>query len=335
MMGRRGCQWSSARLPAPAGRSGQLAVEPPWRCARTASSGRGFTLMETILAISLSAGLLLLVASAMGLYSRLVLDRRTEVTNAQVGRAVLQLIAEDLRAAFYVEEEDGGQGAALSGGSDDSTSTDGGADSSADGTSADTADLTNATVTTPGLYGNQFELQLDVLGRFTKPVKYDALTAAGLDPRAANLWSDPKIITYYLRESDPAELVGTPLQTTSAFDAPRRTVLIRRVQSRAEALFSATTGDTTLAMQGEQLLSDQIASLEFEYFDGLQWVTEWDSTLDGGLPVAVRIVVTVVDADREMTEGPVDAADLSAANFFQLTVALPLAQANLTSGTQL
>jgi hypothetical protein len=277
-------------------------------------------LLETILAVSLLAVLLMLMGSAIRIYSRLVTDRRADVVSAQIARAVLHRVAEDLRATFYAKQE-GGQGGGLG--------DDGGELSGSDGASAGgvtTTDLTASTAqATPGVYGNEFELQLDVLGRFAKPVKYDNLVAMGLDPQSVNLWSDPKIVTYYLRPSNPSELVGTPLEVFDSTATEQRNVLIRRVQSRAQAIYSTAMGDPNAVQQGEQLLSDQVVGLAFEFFDGLQWLSQWDSELDGGLPVAVRVTLTIVDAHEVSAGSSVGAMDSPAGDTYQITVSLPTA----------
>ncbi|MCZ6658663.1 MAG: hypothetical protein O7C67_15330 [Gammaproteobacteria bacterium] len=311
--------------------SGHLKSLPRRTTSRRFLRGRaGFTLLETILAVSLSAVLLVLVGSAINLYSRIVSDRRSEVVNAQVARAVLQYMAKDIRFAMYSQAKDDGGGGSddLSEGSGDGSGDDlgGGGDSLGNEDFIATADLTtNAVQPTPGLYGNAYELQVDVQGRFVRPVKYDTLAATGISLQSANLLSDPKTVTYYLRPSDPGELVGTPLQLFDATAEGQRSVLIRRVQSRAEAVYAATYGDAGSLVQGEQLLSDQIVSMTFAYFDGFEWLDEWDSAIYQGLPLAVQITIVVVDAEESAGGVPVD---MTTDNLYQLTVNLPLADAS-------
>lgn len=297
------------------------------RVRRPASSfPAGFTLLETILALALSVILVGLIGSGLQIYSRVVSDRRADVVNAQVARVILQRIASDLQATYSRADEGDGQTIAASGSDPLDDGTEGGTDLGSEDDLLDaTADLTSSTAqANPGIYGNQAELQADILGQFAKPLKYDMLTAAGVDAMSANLLSEPKIVTYYLREADDSELVGTPLQSVTGA-SQRRLVLVRRVQSRAQAVFdsaAATAGGGMTAALGEQLLSDQVASIQFSYHDGYDWLDTWDSSLLG-MPLAVNITITVVS---ETSTESVDMNTLTTDNVFQRTVRIPTAE---------
>jgi len=287
----------------------------------------GFTLLETILAVGLSALLIGLVGAGMRIYTKTVAERRADVVNTQLAHVLLQRIADDLWGTFCIQKDSSGAGAADDGtsGGDLGGQGDTGGDTSeiAETTEDVTADLTGNTVQpTPGLYGNPTELQIDVLGNFPDPIKFDTLAAMGIDPQAANLLSDPKVITYFLRPIDPSELDGTPLQSFGQSSDGRQTVLVRRVNSRAEAVYASSSGGA-IEQAGEQLLSDQVVSLQFMYHDGFDWVDSWDSSLVGGLPIAVNITISIVN------ETAMDNTDLGAQttdNVFQLTVRLPTAE---------
>lgn len=45
--------------------------------------------------------------------------------------------------------------------------------------------------------------------------------------------------------------------------------------------------------EGWRLILEDVAELEFEYFDGTDWQNEWDSDLSGGPPNAVRVVLVL------------------------------------------
>lgn len=307
----------------------------PWlqRCPARRS---GFTLLETILAVALSALLIAAIAAGMRIYTSVVADRRADVVNAQVARVILQRIATDLRGAYLAQEEATNDSLAIGDGTDDLAADGGlGTDVDASGSTDEafdaTLDLTGSTVQVqPGLYGNATELQVDVLGQFAKPIRYDMLVDAGVDPLSANLLSEPKVITYYLRSADDSELIGTPLESIILSDSGRKMILSRRVQTRAQAVFDTASVGIGNMQAGEQLLSDQVVSIEFAYHDGYDWLDSWDSSLMGGLPVAVNITLTIVD---ETATDNSDNSTLTQDNVFQQTVRIPAAEL-LTDDTE-
>lgn len=297
---------------------------------RTVRSRRGYTLLETILALGLAAILMGLIATGLRLYTQVVSGSRAAVSNAQIARAVLRVVANDIRATFTEEADDGndslapdegigaaggdaaagGEGAGA--GATSTTATDG-----ETGVSEASVDLTNAGVAAvPGVYGNTTELRLDVRGAFAHPVRHDAIVEAGGDPFVDNLVSVDRVVTYYLRSSDAFELAGTPLESPIA-SSDQAIIFVRRIQKRAEAELDAAIGGVANAQSGEQLLSDRIVAIGFQYHDGLDWTDSWDSELDG-LPIAIQVTVTVV------TDPSDDEEVITEDNIFRITVALPM-----------
>ena len=299
-------------------------------------SRRGYTLLETMLTLGLTAILMGLVATGLQLYTQVVAGSRADVSNAQIARAVLRVMADDIRATFTEEADDGndslapedgtdgagaagagegagtGEGAGADTGNTNTTATDG-----ETGVSEASVDLTNTGVAAvPGVYGNTTELRLDVRGAFAHPVRHDAIVEAGGDPFVDNLVSVDRVVTYYLRTSDAFELSGTPLESPAA-STDQATIFVRRIQKRAEAELDAEIGGVANAQTGEQLLSDRIVAIGFQYHDGLDWTDSWDSELDG-LPIAIQVTVTVVADPSD------DEAVITEDNIFRITVALPM-----------
>jgi len=285
-------------------------------------------LLETILALGLTAILMGLIGSGLRLYTQVVSNKRADVSNAQIARAVLRVMADDIRATFTEEADDGNASLSAEGtefaddisagtgegtANTNTTATDG-----ETGVSDASADLTNAAVASvPGVYGNESELRLDVRGAFAHPVRYDAIIEAGGDPFVNNLVSVDRVVTYYLRTSDPSELAGTPLESPAASTTDQSTILVRRIQKRAEAELDSAMSGGADAQSGEQLLSDYVVGLSFQYHDGLDWTDSWDSELDG-LPIAIQVTVTVADPTD-------DQSTINEDNIFRMTVALPTA----------
>ena len=284
---------------------------------------RGFTLLETMLAVGLSALLIALVAAALQMYTQVVANRNEEVTNAQFARAVLQQITGDLRSAIYEEpSEDEASLDPLDDTLADTADLEGDlpADETTsdltDGVSTAALDLTNSTVAAvPGVYGNLTEVRIDVRGKIPFPLRYDTMVNAGADPITEGLLSVDRVITYYLRPATATELAGTPLEMPADDFGQDTTILVRRVQTRAEAAYESSLGGQASTQAGEQLLCDRIVALEFNYHDGYDWTDSWDSELQGGLPIAVQITITVADPNNEDAIGSI----------FQTRVALPTA----------
>ncbi len=98
------------------------------------------------------------------------------------------------------------------------------------------------------------------------------------------------------RIGPPSGIEEISLSTTPFLDSGGQTGLFVRRQTPAD-------GDPT---QGgyEELLSDDVESIRFEFFDGSQWVGAWDTEAQAEprLPAAVRIIyVLISDPDEERT----------------------------------
>ena len=51
--------------------------------------------------------------------------------------------------------------------------------------------------------------------------------------------------------------------------------------------------DINLQVDSTVLLSHEVKGIRFEYFDGLEWLTEWNSASLNKIPLAVRIELTL------------------------------------------
>jgi hypothetical protein len=200
--------------------------------------------------------------------------------------------------------------------------------------SDNTADIAGATEPTsvPGLFGNQYELQVDV-SHLPRVDQYERVFLATPDSPVADIPSDVKTVAYFLREDVSGEmtpstggLVSTPPPATGSGG------LIRREMDRAVTAWAAQSGDLDTESGDGQLLAPEVNYLEFRYFDGWQWQTEWDSEELGGLPVAVEITIGI-DPGFGLDSAATDVAalrELSMADMsefmYRLVVRLPTAQ---------
>jgi hypothetical protein len=268
--------------------------------------------MEVMLAVAISAIVLAALGMAIDFQLRVLAAGRLEVEQAQLGRALLRRMADDIRTAVPYNPVDvesllpaGGATAALSSaasalsgatgsqGSNASNSTNnqstanladaaaaamneaaGSANATGATGSGASTDIAGSTAppSVPGLYGNQYEMQVDV-SRLPRIDQYEQF----LDPNSPAMpdrVSDVKTVAYYLGVGPDGLPAG----------------LVRRQLDRAVSKYAQEQGGSEAAMH-EELLAPEVTALEFRYYDGVDWVTEWDSDAQGTLPVAVEIAL--------------------------------------------
>lgn len=292
---------------------------------RSTKRVRGVTLLELILALTLTVMILGAVTLAINLNLRTLDRRRNEVEEAQLGRAVLRMIADDLRSAVQHEEVDfssveqmasgaGGMGAlassltggagSMGSGSASNSSGQGGASAAAgtgttDSSTQDIAE-SSAPPDVPGLYGNQYEMQVDV-SRLPRVDEYSTMiTAEGI----TKIPSDVKTVAYYVRSQPVNGNASTTDAVTPGLNA-QGAGLIRRELPRAVTNYALQNATGEQMLQGGDLIAPEISEIAFRYFDGSQWLSEWDSQAMQGLPLAVEVVIVVQPAEviRKMAEG--------------------------------
>jgi hypothetical protein len=332
---------------------------------KSVTGRQGVTLLELLLALALTSLIVVVIGMAIDLNLNALDIERTNVRETLVARAVLRTIANDLQNAVLYEPIDlsgvqemvagadlggmdlsgdaqGSSGDASgdrgsSGDSPDASSGGGldasdiaGLDLGLDETMSDnTLDIAGTLEPTsaPGLYGNQYELQVDV-SRLPRVDQYEAALAATAEGSVPDIVSDVKTVAYFLHtdESMPVNvgLADTPTAIGSG--------IVRRQMDRAKTSFSAQDGTLDPSAGGGDLLAPEVNYLEFRYFDGLEWQTEWDSEQTGGLPVAVEITIGIDPASGEDPEtlDVTEASDLATADMseflYRLVVHLPVAQ---------
>jgi len=291
---------------------------------------------------------MVIISMAMQLFLRTLDTRRADVEQTQIARAVLQHIAADIRNAVWYEPLDvsgianlaAAEGAAALQQPESSDLSSGGEETEGrqqspsldsplpdDESSENAVDIqsTLAPASVPGLYGNQFELQIDC-SRLPRVDQYAAMSAGG-DPGAApSIPSDVKTVAYFLRTDGLMQDAAV-----SAFGGSANG-LVRRELDRAAARFSAQDGSLDPSQHPGQVLAAEVTYLEFRYFDGSSWYTEWDSQQMEGLPVAIEITIGIDPAADQNPEAldVADVRELSVADtnlsMYRLTVHLPVAK---------
>ena len=285
--------------------------------ARAHNRRVGLSLLELIVALALTVVVLGAIAMILNTHLRMLDVRRTDVEEAQLARAILQRIAGDLRSAVSYEKpdmavfekmlpkEDGGgrqggtggggeAGGTVEGGTESDTGTE---SSTGTGTTDEESDLSLATTAVvldqPGLYGTQYELQVDI-SRVPRPDEYYSLLSPEGFMSLRDIPSDIKTVAYYLQGADVMSGASGGLEQDAG-----RPGLVRRELDRRVTLFANQNGTAEPLLRRGELMAPEVVAMEFYYFDGLQWLTQWDSQSMGGLPLAVEVVLAIAPSSTE------------------------------------
>lgn len=148
----------------------------------------------------------------------------------------------------------------------------------------------------PGLFGNQNELQIDV-SRLPRLEQYQKMGGGG--GAITDVPSDLKTVAYFVRGDGaaPASNGFAPAGTLTSLDNTRPG-LFRRELDRAVTQYAMDRGQADQLNQQGELIAPEVVGLEFRYFDGTQWLNQWDSQQASGLPFAVEIVVAIQPGTR-------------------------------------
>jgi prepilin-type N-terminal cleavage/methylation domain-containing protein len=176
--------------------------------------------------------------------------------------------------------------------------------------------------TQPGLFGNAYQLLIDV-SQAPRPDQSRAFQE-NYNNSTADLLSDTKTVAYYVT----AEGAAQSSAAGNALTANRG--LVRRQMDRASALYAAEQGGQINTTDGNtEPFAPEVEAVQFRYYDGSQWLDQWDSISEGGLPQAVEISLAVTRQHPRYTQN-------SQALTYHLLVKLPTAKSTSTetSSTQ-
>jgi len=330
---------------------------------REQDARRAFTLLEVLLSLLLATLVLMAVAAAIDLHLRVLDVGRTDVEQAQLARALLRHIAADLRGAVLYDPVDvrklvpqqpsssatstttgnqtsGGSGASGGVGQPQKLSaltaktaiTSSSKDSDTEEDSAEQS--SSPSLVKPGLYGSSSEIQIDV-SRLPRPDQLLA-ASAGQVGAVADPPSDVKTVTYFLSTDAGAEsLLATGLLAAG-------TGLVRCERARAVTAWASQQGTLSNLQSGLVPIAPEVLGLEFRYYDGTEWLDEWDSDDKGGLPLAVEVSLAVGRPGAEVApgwslSGEADQAiqdQTGAVRIYRMIVHLPAARAKSTATTE-
>jgi Tfp pilus assembly protein PilV len=299
----------------------------------TASSSRnipaktapvGFTLLEVLLTVILSAMLMAGLWNLFGTYLRLFKTGQSKVAESQLVRALVKKISDDVASAIQaaphpssLPHEISSLSANVATASDqafgffDAAMTTGPTASPDPFEPNGVSSFRSTTGPAFGLVGTNRTLRLETLQALTAPPKSPAvgLIGDGLDtspePRA------PEFLTVLytfeeMREMRPADREPPPglLRREMAWEAAQSArqhsgplnESANRLQEADDPAFGGLTPAEVeeAAATGDSLVwVREVVGFQLRYFDGEEWLDEWNSHARGTLPVAVEVSLQI------------------------------------------
>jgi type II secretory pathway pseudopilin PulG len=242
----------------------------------------GFTLIEilvtTVITMMIIGSVYASFRSSLNAYQR----TGTRIIMLQRCRSALDRMAQDMSNLFYVEESD--------------TETAGELilmvqDFSDSETAMDKDMISFVAIVDP-----------DIEEYYTVLEESESLTV--IDEEEENLLpSDLARIVYYVGPSPEDETVQSLMRIeTTNLDT-------EELDDMLEELLGSSPSEELLEELQSSVLVDYVAGLNIRYFDGEDWVDEWDMEEEGvGLPNAIEITLTITDAntrEKDLTEAVV------------------------------
>ena len=145
---------------------------------------------------------------------------------------------------------------------------------------------------------------------------------------AVDLPSDVKTIAYFIRSESSANSFADNPRAPGGEASPDGTGrgLMRAETDRAVTTWAETNGGAESIYSSAQLLAEEVVGLGFEYYDGTDWLTEWDSSSQG-MPRAIRIWLSIKPtygmSEKELAQAA--AGKEPPATDFYFVVSLPTA----------
>ena len=269
--------------------------------ARRGRARAAFTLIEVILAVGLSAVLILSIASAVDLYRRMTTYATDDMSETRIVRAIFNRFEKDIHAVIPPQPI-----AAVA------TSTTTSSSSGSSGSSSSSSSTGSAQGTDPlqyvysrsvfGVYGDGSSLVLNTLTPHPLPLEAQQQTgaqSATQESSAVNVpgvHGDMKVVAYCV--------IGGPQSSILPFGAAGQTTpdgkaiesgLARLEGERMAIGYSIETGSSSSL--SARILAPEIQAVAFRYFDGSSWVGTWSGATAQTLPTAVEITISVGGTD--------------------------------------
>lgn len=284
----------------------------------------GYSLLELLLAMALLVVVMSAIAGAINVYMVQVAKQQARVERELVSRNALTMIANDIRAALQHKATDfAGLNTLLKTHALMLAQESGTEEEDIDPVLEEEGDavLDEEEVSfRPTMLGTSNAIMIDI-SRLPRLDQYNPLLEK---PSATeSTISDIKSIAYFFSAQkggyDP-NVVRRKDEITGG--------MYRREIDRAVANFR---GDESLQIRPDEfaeLVASEVAEIGFKYFDGDNWVNQWNSEEEGGFPTAIEISL-IVDPRRtsaSSTTYQYNGFDQALMEQHRLTVFLPMAE---------
>jgi type II secretory pathway pseudopilin PulG len=309
---------------------------------------RAFSLLEVILALALTGMIVGAIAMAIQLHLVALKKQQEGIERALIARNVMEVLATDIRAAMQykpydsanmVNVQEAGEGLSgdaveqaadgLTGGETGGVTAGGGStgsiadvgsmlggDPASEPVSSDDIQGSSAVLCRPGFYGNATEMMFDI-SRLPRMDQYNPMVISSSN--MVSIPSDVKTTSYFLDTT--GQLGGDPLNQNSMGG------LYRRQLDHATADYANENGTMLSSKATTELLATEVVEVNFRYFDGEDWQTDWNSDDQGGFPMAVEIAM-IIDPRRKEGENVNDYTgfDPNYMKAYRTVVHLPMAE---------
>lgn len=242
-----------------------------------------FTLIEVLIALSLSLVLISAIYSAVSLHWRYEKIGRERIDRAQLSLAVLRLLSEDVGSVMFTPPP--------STASEDEETTEETPPSTEEDTTTTTTPTTDSAPAALGIVGTADQLQLDI----SQPAREDFVPEESDTPSGTGLTatSDNQRVTWGLVTPTLAEADASGRRSLTVNPA-----LARQLADRLQGVVEVEEETTNnVPLDEASILAREVVSLQFRYYDGYSWVEEWDSVLKERLPRAIEVTIGFLQED--------------------------------------
>jgi len=314
----------------------------------------GYTLLELLLALALTVVVISTIATAIQVNLFSLTRAQSRIERKQIARSIMTMIGNDIRAAVQFRGADYSgleevllsqqmiagiqpteldetakddlaaaiESAALGEstfGEDENLNQLGQNGQGSTSSEEDLAEEEEAEVDwSVGLVGDANYIWLDI-SRLPRIDQYHPLIQTAQD--AVTTGSDIKQVVYYIASTAGRNNSNDILAEESS---GRRRGLFRDEIDRAVAFYQGGLTPGT-PKEYSQLIALEVVQLQFRYFDGTAWQTQWDSVESEGFPSAVEIFI-LVDSNPQADPTEPTGEDDGRYERYRSVVHLPLAE---------